>query len=316
MRRSWARAGAGAAAMLLVAACERGAIPPWDAAPRSRIDLRSEVSATVVQLLQPFTVTLDLWHASGTEVEFAPAVPATDFAAVGTTVMERPLFDGRWQRRVLELRPLRGPGELTLPSFVASLRDGRDAASTPERTIRVDSVLAGAGEAIEAPGEPFPSPFRGWWWIAAGCAAVAAGVWWWRARRFRPNAPPATAVALPPHVRALRELERLRGAGRATRADVDRFYVDLSQVLRVYVEERFGLHAPERTTEEFLREIEGSDGLLQQHRDALASFLAQCDLVKFAGHAPGEADHQAAWSWATTFVEATRTDRPVAEAGA
>jgi hypothetical protein len=316
MRRAWLSAGFAAAAALAAAACERGAAPPWHAAPQSRIDLRSEVSATAVRLLQPFTVTLDLWRADGADVDFAPAVPAADFAATVTTAPERPLFGGHWQRTVLELRPLRGPGELTLPSFAAKLRDGRDAASTPERTIRVDSVLAGAGEAIEAPGEPFPSPFRGWWWLAAGVLALAAGVWWWRARPSRPQAEATLAVAVPPHVRAMRALERLRGASRTTRADVDRWYVDLSQVLRVYVEERFGVRAPERTTEEFLREIETGDGLLQRHREALAGFLSQCDLVKFAGHAPGEADHQVAWSAAAAFVEGTRVDQPAAGGGA
>jgi hypothetical protein len=35
---------------------------------------------------------------------------------------------------------------------------------------------------------------------------------------------------------------------RGTEAEVERFYVEVSDVLRTYVEERFGLRAPERTT--------------------------------------------------------------------
>jgi hypothetical protein len=114
-------------------------------------------------------------------------------------------------------------------------------------------------------------------------------------------------------VKALRALQRLRGSSRTTRAEVEAFYVDVSRVLRDYLEERFGLRAPERTTEEFLRELEGGDQLARDHRAELERFLSQCDLVKFAAHVPTEHDHLTTWGLAAAFVEATRGDRAVAE---
>jgi hypothetical protein len=209
---------------------------------------------------------------------------------------------------------VRGPGELVLPPFVAKVKDGEAAASTPEQVITVASSLAGEGAAIEAPGQPLPSPSRSW--VVA--AFVAAAVWLLAgalvlARRKRGVRPPRVETALPPHVKAQRALARLRTVPRGTEAEVERFYVEVSDVLRTYVEERFGLRAPERTTEEFLRELESGDALAQKHRRELERFLLQCDLVKFAAAQPGEREHIATWELAETFVTATAADREAVE---
>ena len=109
-----------------------------------------------------------------------------------------------------------------------------------------------------------------------------------------------------PHERAL---QRLRSAPRTTAAEIEAFYVEVSAVLRLYLEERFGLRAPERTTEEFLRELESGAALAREHRAELKQFLSQCDLVKFAAYRPSENDHLATFAIAEAFVERTRADR-------
>jgi len=126
--------------------------------------------------------------------------------------------------------------------------------------------------------------------------------------RRRSRAPLPGEIAVPPHTKALRALARLRGAARTTPAQVEAYYVEVSNVLRVYLEERFGLRAPERTTEEFLRELEGGDQLAREHRTELERFLSQCDLVKFAAVVPTEHDHLAMFALAEAFVESTRSD--------
>lgn len=302
--------------LLSLAACG-GPTPPWQEAPATKVDLKIAVAPTTVALLQPVTVTLDVFTLAGVQAEFAPALDGKDFATTTAVAPAVPLFGGTWQRTTLVCRPLRGPGQLVLPSFVAKAKDGVGAASTAEQTITVTSSLAGAGAAIEAPGEPFPTPFQGWWWLAAGGAALVAGVAMWRwSTRARARAADPAAVALPPHVKAMRALQRLKNEARTTPAQIEAFYVEVSQVLRVYLEERFGLHAPERTTEEFLRELEGGEELAKSHRRELERFLSQCDLVKFAAFVPEERDHLTTWDMAAAFVEATRSDRAVAAVGA
>jgi hypothetical protein len=300
---------------LLLAACGAPALP-WSAPPAAAIDLKLAIAPTTAALMQPIVVTIDRWRAADVEVEFAPQVDGKDFLCTTTVEPEVDLLTGRWQRTVLQLRPRRGPGELTVPSFVAKAKSGAAAASTPEQIVTVTSSLAGHGGSIEVPGEPFPTPFAGWWWLggAAALASLLAAMWLFARRRRGPSLP--VEVALPAHVKALRALQRLRQAARTTPAEIESFYVEVSQVLRVYLEERFGVRAPERTTEEFLREVESSDALLQKHRRELERFLSQCDLVKFAAVVPGEGEHMTTFAVAEAFVESTRPDRAMAEVGA
>lgn len=325
MHRRAARPAVGVALLLALAACG-GEAAPWPAAPATGLDLRLSLQPAEVELMQPVTATFDLFVGAGLTVAFAPAaaVDAEQWRVQVHDEPARPLFGGHWRRTVLQLRPRRGPGPLTLPSFVAKVQDGELAASTPEQTVVVRSALGVAaggtpdlaaelGQTVETRGDLFAAP-RAWWpWFAAagGALSLLLLAWWLR----RPRASTyAREVAAPPHVRALRELQRLRDAARTTPAQVDAFYVATSQVLRDYIEERFAVRAPERTTEEFLRELEGSVEVLREHRADLQHFLLQCDMVKFARHLPGEAEHQALWQLAVAFVEATRPDRIAAPA--
>ena len=78
--------------------------------------------------------------------------------------------------------------------------------------------------------------------------------------------------------------------------------------MRQYIENRFGLHAPERTTEEFLDELRSSDALEEKFRPLLEEFLTHCDLVKFAEFQPTTADIQKMFDTTKQFIEATRAD--------
>ena len=87
---------------------------------------------------------------------------------------------------------------------------------------------------------------------------------------------------------------------------MDVFYVALSGILRVYLENRFALHSPELTTEEFLGQLSDSPELVRDHRDLLQEFLRAADLVKFAHLVPGPDDVETSVSDVQRFLEATR----------
>ncbi len=149
---------------------------------------------------------------------------------------------------------------------------------------------------------PVPLP-NGWAWLGWSLAVVAlAGLGWWAWRRWRARATaPVPEVVIPPHIRAR---ERLRAA-LALLADPERFCVEVSNTLRVYLEERFEFHAPERTTEEFLEELQGSPVLSLKQKRSLADFLLRCDLVKFARYQPGEPELRELYDAAVNLVEET-----------
>src|SRR5215471_10817030 len=107
-----------------------------------------------------------------------------------------------------------------------------------------------------------------------------------------------------PHEIALQRLEEARRLMDPERAREYCFAV--SNIIRRYVEERFHVHAPKLTTEEFLRElVEVRDTMLEPHRVLLGEFLQHCDLAKFARWRYAMPDLEAMHTSARSFVQQT-----------
>jgi hypothetical protein len=100
-----------------------------------------------------------------------------------------------------------------------------------------------------------------------------------------------------------RRLVQLRTRNVGTPRESVRFYSDLADLLRQYIERRYALPAPTRTTREFLGELQENTALDEQQRALLDRFLRQCDLVKFANEAPSAADCNAAIELVERFVD-------------
>ncbi len=138
-----------------------------------------------------------------------------------------------------------------------------------------------------------------WWTLGALIVAVALGLLWRRWQAQRDEMPPAPFV--PAHVRAKRKLQDAL----ALIGQPKPFCVLVSDTTRFYLEERFNFRAPERTTEEFLHELAGTDLLTRDQKESLGEFLQQCDLVKFARYEPGEPELRALHASALRLVEET-----------
>ena len=147
------------------------------------------------------------------------------------------------------------------------------------------------------------------YWLYGGLALVLALLialalaWLLRERRRRRLAPPPLVV-VPPHRRA-RDL--LRAALELIHQPKP-FCSQVADALRVYLEQRFDLRAPDRTSEEFLGELQTSSALTLKQKEILADFLTRCDLVKFARHEPAQPELRGLWETAVRLVEETSPD--------
>ena len=235
---------------------------------------------------------------------------AGEFGIVGRVESEPRLAGAnRVERRLtLDLEPPL-PGEYELPPF--RVRFGETEVATDPLKLTVKSVLP-PGEApadINEIAPPVGMP-GGWWWLWAlpGLLLGGAVVWWWRRRR-----PVAMAVPLP-HEIALKALRELMAADLPARGQTKTFYLRVSSILRHYIEDRFALHAPERTTEEFLRDLRDDRRLSDSQKGLLRDFLRHCDMVKFAEHQPNRDEVNQTLNACAQFIAETkpREDEPVA----
>lgn len=140
---------------------------------------------------------------------------------------------------------------------------------------------------------------RYWWAFVAGLVCVLSGIAVLMVRRTR------KVVEISPYERASVALARLEAQGLPD-AGIEAWYVGLSGIVRRYLEDRFGLRAPELTTEEFLRVAQRSARVSNEHKVLLTDFLVDCDRVKFAGYEPGAEESDAVLEAARRFLLETR----------
>ena len=108
---------------------------------------------------------------------------------------------------------------------------------------------------------------------------VCYAAWrYWIRKRNRRQAAKEWASRIPPNERARQRLD----AALEHLHDPKFFCTLVSDAIRQYLEEQFDLKAPERTTEEFLSELQHSTLLNYAQKETLGNFLNQCDMVKFA----------------------------------
>jgi len=105
---------------------------------------------------------------------------------------------------------------------------------------------------------------------------------------------------------AYKALERLKAKDLPRFGKIKEYYIELSDIVRRYMENRFSFRAPEMTTEEFLYFLRESDSLSGAHKNSLKQFLNHCDLVKFAKYGPTGHEIDDSFNFATKLVDETK----------
>ena len=132
--------------------------------------------------------------------------------------------------------------------------------------------------------------------------AAAIALWPWLQRKLFT---PAPVPIIPPHVRAKNKLREAL----ALISDPRLFCIAVSDALRVYLEERFNFRAPERTTDEFLLDLQQTTLLSPEQKESLTAFLQECDLVKFGRFEPNEDELRGLHDAALRLIDETQYDR-------
>lgn len=128
--------------------------------------------------------------------------------------------------------------------------------------------------------------------------------------RYKDNKPIIKKIKiepkLPPHQQALQDIERIKADKSLRMTDPKAYYTELTDVLRTYMEERFGFNAMEMTSSEIidkLRETNDKDSI----KDLMYLFQT-ADLVKFAKHAPLMNENDMNLVNAVDFINQTKVE--------
>jgi hypothetical protein len=180
---------------------------------------------------------------------------------------------------------------------------GGSATSSAEPPDSAQDIRDIRGPKIVLPDWLLPSVLAGGVLLVSG----AYGVWRWRRRRQHPLPPSPFEIAL-------QRLEDLRAL--MLPANAAEFSVMVSDIVRSYIEQRFGVVTTRRTTEEFLRDLlESSHASLARHRALLGKFLHLCDFVKFGGLSLTLQNMESLRQSARTFVLTTAQLEEASEIG-
>jgi hypothetical protein len=207
-------------------------------------------------------------------------------------------------------------GQYGIPAFTFQFHDVNDPNATHELAsepiaVEVASLLGDQRanlviEDIEGVVEMPKVASRWWLWLLPVLGLAAVPAVWLLLRRGR--AKQLVRIFQPAHEVAYARLRALVAENLVEQGRIKEFYERISGILRHYIEDRFDLHAPERTTEEFLAELRFTETLAPTDRHVLEEFLTHCDLVKFAKHDPTTDQIQRTFDLVKDFIERTRSD--------
>jgi len=249
---------------------------------------------------------------------FAGFSTAEDFVTDPVTENGRTRRIYRWK-----LTPEPAPERYRLAPFVVSVQDTRSTPPTVSSYATKPVVFPNEGARPVVTGDPEVSAEPEWipptaktvtlWIFAAiaGVAALAALLFGLtkisrRVREFR----------MSPIERAMAELQRLLGRNLPARGLYKEFYIELTMVVRRYIERTHGIRAPEQTTEEFLAAAARQPTFSRDVIVELRTFLESADLVKFAGQEASPAMTDDATAKARTYIESDATQKQACAATA
>jgi hypothetical protein len=210
-------------------------------------------------------------------------------------------------------------GTYAIPSFAFGTSGG--ALKSNELTLQVETVKVDTTKAIYDIKQPLAVSYTffdwlrdNWIWVALSVVVIllVAGLIYYL--RKRPKTEPVIRIKkpeIPAHVIALNKLRELRDKKLWQQEQVKQYHIELSDVIREYLEKRYTIKTHEKTTDEIFASVKYVD-IAAENREKLRQILILADLVKFAKERPLPTDNEQSMDNAISFVMSTQqVEQPV-----
>lgn len=204
-------------------------------------------------------------------------------------------------------------GTYRLPQFVYvsesdSARSNALTLNVVPVNVTADDPIAGFAKVAD-PENPsifdsVPDWLAEYWWVIL-ILILAAAALIWGMRRYRKEGTVLKKKPEPsPYEVAIKKLHELKAKNLWEQGMEKEYFTQLTEILRIYLDKRFGINAMEMTSREIMDHLYNSD--IRDKRDYMRQILSVADFVKFAKVRPLPADNIAAYENAVKFVEETK----------
>jgi len=206
------------------------------------------------------------------------------------------------------------PGLQMIPSL--TFRSGAGSFHTTALPLQVNAVKVDTTKGVYDIKEPLAVKYSWLDWIRDHAfvigvnvlitlAVIALILYFIKKRKVKPilQAPPKPRV--PAHQLALEKLYALNTQKLWQQDEMKRYYSELTDILREYLEKRYQIHAMEQTSEEIFKSLKHRD-IAEPEKNKLKQVLVLSDLVKFAKEKPLSTDNEQSMEYAISFVKNTQ----------
>jgi len=209
--------------------------------------------------------------------------------------------------------------QAVIPSVIVKYRTTGDSSFkkiiTDSVVVHIHTVPVSTAEEIKDVKSPITIPYDWKWlflWAAIALLIIAAGYFSYKKHKQKKSEQPVEKkiIIIPPHVKALAALEKLDNEQLWQKGFIKDYHSRITEIIRNYFEERFGLPAMELTTTETINHLKGikeKEIIL----DITYDFLSNADLVKFAKFQPFESVNKEMMKQAKEIIQSTIPQKPV-----
>lgn len=248
-------------------------------------------------------VTLDM-SSFPTEIEI---VNANEMRPV-----RKPLGNNRYELTGQYILQSFDSGEYQIPGLLYINSTGDTVQSNP-LALKVlpvdvsDMTTIISDTSVLNPGKKFTDIFPSWWpWVLVGIIIVAGGICAYLilARKVNPMAV-IRKKELPPYEVAISALNNLKQQNLLDTGRDKQFYTRLTDILRTYLEGRFGINAMEMTSSQINNAL-AANPETRDSKKLMTEILQVADFVKFAKAVPMREENLRNFNYAVDFVELTK----------
>lgn len=260
------------------------------------------VSATTnrdsLSIGETLVYTLSIRHGADTKLLGEPLVDFSDFELMQIKKYEPEEENGRQVQRIDFLLTTFNIDTFLIPApkIMFTFNNDTLVAQGNSKLIIVTSSIDTSFKEIR-PEKPIIEGQINWWLLTlyAGMILAAAGLitflimkWYKRhkERQLNPVVPSVPEVVRTPEEIAMENLNKLKEKGLIEKGDFKAFHIEVSDIIRNYIEGKFRIPALESTTSDLIREFRQKRPIEENYISLLRRFLEVCDLVKFAKYKP------------------------------